>query len=110
MMEDAFLKKGKRMSDDEIKAHLRKNSSPRKGSFELETEGLRKAIHDHVLEWFGKAIGRFLDSGPGQAFLEKHKDKSSEDVFEIFERDTNFRELLSREVKNKIDELRGKIV
>lgn len=109
MTEDAFLKEGKRMTDEEIKAHFKEKSTSGNGSFGKETERLQEAIHDHIMEWFGEAIRRFFDSGPGKAFLEKHKDKSSDEMFEIFERDTNFGELLNREVKKKIDELRGKV-
>lgn len=109
MTEDAFLKEGKRMTDEECMAHFKEKSASGNGSFGKETERLQEAIHDHVIEWFQKAIGRFFDSDSGKVFLKKHKDKSSDEMLEIFERDTNFRELLSLEVKRKINVLRGKI-
>lgn len=109
-MKEDFLKEGKRMTNEEIKAHFKKDSTSRKGSYELETERLREAIYDHAAEWSDKAIRRFLDSDPGKAFLAKHKGKKWQEVFKIFERETNYHEGLSREVVKKIDELRGKVV
>ena len=109
MTKDPFFKQGKRMTDEEINAYFKKKTTLRKGSFEWETARLEKELHDHLREWSEKAFRRFLDSDQGTAFIEKHKDKSSDEMLEIIERETNFRELLNREMMNKIDEFRGKV-
>ncbi|MBA7653197.1 hypothetical protein ES703_61041 [subsurface metagenome] len=107
--EKALAGKGRRMSRAESEEYFKKKAVSKKGSYDLETERLRKELEDFEAQWFEETITKFFAGKEGQEFLEEHKGENPDDVYEIFMKHSNVQELFNVALKKKIDQLRGAV-
>lgn len=106
--QSAFFTGGKKMTTEEIKEYFRKKATM--GSYDTETQRLKKEIEDFQKEWVEKNINRFLDSEEGKEFIKAHEDLNPDEIFNILMNNSNLGKLYNKALKRKLDHLRGSVL
>ncbi len=106
--QSTFFTGSKKMTTEEIKEYFRKKATM--GSYDPETQRLKKEIEDFQKEWVEKSINRFLDSEEGKEFIKEHEDLNPDKIFNILMNNSNLGKLYNKALKRKLDQMRGSVL